>query len=102
MAAKWRLPAVKQRGAGLHITRCRCTCAARRLGIYSGWLFNSAAARNPDYFGKHVRFAPHVTPAQRTLLWEAETSGGLLLAVPHDQVEIFRTMTKQVAGRLAK
>jgi selenide, water dikinase len=42
----------------------------------------SGSARNPTYFGAHVHFADAVTAAQRTLLWEVETSGGLLLAVP--------------------
>ena len=37
---------------------------------------------NPGEFGEHVRFASDVPALQRTLLWEAETSGGLLLAVP--------------------
>ncbi|RIK39393.1 MAG: selenide, water dikinase SelD [Chloroflexi bacterium] len=48
------------------------------------------STRNPEHFGQHVRFAESVTPAQRTLLWEAETSGGLLLAVPPGQAERFR------------
>jgi selenide,water dikinase len=46
--------------------------------------------RNPEHFGSHVRFAQKITPAQRSLLWEAETSGGLLLAVPAGRVETFR------------
>ena len=36
-----------------------------------------------------MRFAPNVHAAQRTLLWEVETSGGLLLAVPADAVAQF-------------
>jgi selenide,water dikinase len=47
------------------------------------------STRNPEAFGRGVRMAATVTPAQRTLLWEAETSGGLLLAVPADNVSIF-------------
>lgn len=57
--------------------------------IAAGYL-TRGSTRNPDHFGQHVRFAPSVTPAQRTLLWEAETSGGLLLAVPAAQVDTFR------------
>jgi len=47
--------------------------------------------RNPDHFGKHVRMADTVSKAQKILLWEAETSGGLLVAVPQEQVTTFRT-----------
>ncbi|MEZ4555976.1 MAG: AIR synthase-related protein [Caldilineaceae bacterium] len=54
--------------------------------IAAGFLY-AAAPRNPETFGEHVRFAPNVTAAQRTLLWEVETSGGLLLAVPADGVK---------------
>lgn len=45
--------------------------------------------RNPAAFGDQVRFGPQVTPAQRILLWEAETSGGLLVAVPPHGVAAF-------------
>lgn len=48
------------------------------------------STRNPAHFGTTVRFAASVTPAQRALLWEAETSGGLLLAVPDGEVTTFR------------
>lgn len=45
---------------------------------------------NPQHFGEHVTFADSVAPAQRILLWEAETSGGLLVAVPAQAAEQFR------------
>ena len=56
--------------------------------IAAGYL-TSGSRRNPAHYGGHVTFAPQVTEAQRTLLWEVETSGGLLLAVPADKVDIF-------------
>lgn len=45
---------------------------------------------NPKAYGMHVGVGVDVTPAQLTLLWEAETSGGLLLAVPADQADTFQ------------
>lgn len=56
--------------------------------IEAGYL-TSGSRRNPAHYGVHVTFAPEVTEAQRTLLWEVETSGGLLLAVPADNVDTF-------------
>lgn len=56
--------------------------------IQAGYL-TRGSTRNPETFGEHVRFADTVSPAQRTLLWEVETSGGLLLAVPGDRVAQF-------------
>lgn len=54
-----------------------------------GRYLTRGSTRNPEHYGAHVRFAETVTPAQRTLLWEAETSGGLLLAVPAATAEMF-------------
>lgn len=58
--------------------------------IAAGYL-TRGSTRNPDHFGQRVRFADTIPSAQRTLLWEAETSGGLLLVVPQAKVEIFRS-----------
>lgn len=58
--------------------------------IEAGYM-TRGSTRNPSHFGEHVRFAEGVTAAQRTLLWEAETSGGLLLAVPAAQSTTFAT-----------
>ena len=62
--------------------------------IAAGYL-TRGHVRNPQHFGQHVTFAEQVTPAQRVLLWEAETSGGLLLAVPADQAPQFRAACQQ-------
>lgn len=58
--------------------------------LAAGYL-TRGSTRNPAHFGDNVRFAASVTPAQRTLLWEVETSGGLLLAVPTGEVTTFRS-----------
>lgn len=56
--------------------------------VTSGYL-TRGTTRNPEYYGDHVGFGPDVTPLQRSVLWEVETSGGLLLAVPEAAVEQF-------------
>lgn len=56
--------------------------------IEAGYL-TRGSQRNPTHFGPQVRFDDGVSQAERTLLWEVETSGGLLLAVPPGQVEVF-------------
>lgn len=58
--------------------------------IAAGYL-TRGSTRNPSHFGASVHFASGVTAAQRTLLWEVETSGGLLLAVPTNAVDLFTT-----------
>ena len=57
--------------------------------IAAGYL-TRGSTRNPDHFRQHVTFAPTVSDTQRILLWEAETSGGLLAAVPAAGVAAFR------------
>jgi selenide,water dikinase len=59
--------------------------------IAAGYL-TRGHVRNPRHFGRHVTFADSVPQPQRILLWEAETSGGLLLAVPPAQAEHFRAV----------
>jgi selenide,water dikinase len=56
--------------------------------IAAGYL-TRGATRNPAHYGINVTYAPEVTAAQRTLLWESETSGGLLLAVPPEDAGAF-------------
>ena len=41
------------------------------------------------YFEKEVTFAPAVPDHQQWLLWDAQTSGGLLLAIPADRLDDF-------------
>ena len=78
-------------GAGLRIRAAAVPTLPGVWAYIAASYLTRGSTRNPDYYGKHVRFAASVTAAQRTLLWEAETSGGLLLAVPQDQVEVFRS-----------
>jgi selenide,water dikinase len=56
--------------------------------LAAGYL-TRGSRRNPAAFGAQVQVAPTVSPAQHTLLWEAETSGGLLLAVPAGATDRF-------------
>lgn len=56
--------------------------------VASGYL-TRGSTRNPEYYGDRVHFAESVTADQRAVLWEVETSGGLLLAVPAGQATRF-------------
>ncbi len=56
------------------------------LRMYAGGL-----GRNRDYFGPRVTFAPEIEPADRALLFDPQTSGGLLLALAPDRAEALQT-----------
>ncbi len=46
------------------------------------WLFPRGSFCNRDFYGRHVRFADGIGEEMQMLLFDAQTSGGLLLAVP--------------------
>jgi len=50
-------------------------------------LFPGGSNRNHDYFEQWVRAAPHITEELLMLLYTPETSGGLLVAVPQQELE---------------
>jgi len=47
--------------------------------------FPGGTLDNRSYFGPRVEFGAELTEAERMLLFDAQTSGGLLLAVPSDR-----------------
>jgi selenide, water dikinase len=58
--------------------------------------FPGGAYDNQEYFGTHVRFDPRLDEASQLLLFDPQTSGGLLLAVPPDKIRAFRRRSEQI------
>jgi selenide,water dikinase len=52
-------------------------CDYAREGMYSG-----ANERNASFSAKHTTFDPSLTEADQAILYDAQTSGGLLICVP--------------------
>jgi selenide,water dikinase len=61
------------------------TQGARRYA--DEWTFPGGAADNRLYFGPRVTFAAGIDEASQMLLFDPQTSGGLLLAAPPDKLE---------------
>jgi len=59
--------------------------AALRQGVIPG-----AVERNREYVGEAIRVAPNVDEALVNLGFDAQTSGGLLIAVPAKRLEVLR------------
>ena len=76
-------------GSGFRIRAADLPALPGVWAYIAGSYLTRGSTRNPQHFGRHVVFGPGVTSAQRSLLWEAETSGGLLLAVPAEQADRF-------------
>ncbi len=65
-----------------------------KVPLFSGALeyanqgtFPGGTMDNKNYFEDRVEFAPDLSEAEQLLLFDAQTSGGLLLAVPAEQIE---------------
>ncbi len=76
-----------------HLPIHDCAKPCLEAFTYPGGAFN-----NRDYFGKNVTFDPALTENQQMLIFDPQTSGGLLMAVPADAKEAFlaRAAEKQV------
>lgn len=53
------------------------------------WTFPGGSASNKNAFEAEVRFAPDLTAEEQMLLFDAQTSGGLLIAVAAEKVAAF-------------
>ncbi len=51
------------------------------------WLFPGGASDNSRFFGSHVRFAAELDDAARMLLFDPQTSGGLIMAIAADRLD---------------
>jgi len=51
------------------------------------FIFPGGSSDNRMYFGPHVRFSPEIGEPTQMLLFDAQTSGGLLLAVPPQKMD---------------
>ncbi len=76
-------------GAGVHIfvEKLPFVSCARKyaaMGAFPGGLFD-----NQLYFGTHIHFASHIPEETQELLFDPQTSGGLLLAVPRRKLAGF-------------
>ncbi len=61
------------------------------LGAFAGGLID-----NRSYFGPHVEFGGGISEAEQMMLFDPQTSGGLLLGIARDQVEAFMARARTV------
>ncbi len=76
----WELAAASGVGLRFEFERIPFTRGARRYA--AEWVFPGGSADNRLYYGRHVRFAPRLKEHEHMLLFDAQTSGGLLFAAP--------------------
>jgi selenide,water dikinase len=83
----WEMASASGVGLQIEYARLPFLSCARRYA--EAWAFPGGAADNRQYFSAHVRFAPHLDEAARMLLFDPQTSGGLLLGVPPEKLAAF-------------
>jgi selenide,water dikinase len=96
-----------------HASGLRAEVDAAAVPLYGGaraqaeaGLVPGGSRRNADYFGRWVRFDDAVDAPLRALLCDAQTSGGLLIALPEERVPALvgglerRGVVAAVIGRL--
>lgn len=74
-------------GVGLRFTfgKIPFTRGAQRYA--ADWIFPGGSSDNRTYYGSQVRFASDIDEISQMLLFDAQTSGGLLLSVPAGNLE---------------
>src|SRR5262249_1664754 len=76
-------------GAGLAIAAARLPILPGALDLAAAGKFSGGMGRNRRHFeallGERLQFGPDVAPALASLLFESETSGGLLFSVAPDR-----------------
>lgn len=85
MGHAWEM--AEHAGLGLRIEYSKLpfvSCAAKYA---SQWTFPGGAADNKLYFEKHVRYPDPLSDEETMLLFDPQTSGGLLLGVPEQQLD---------------
>ena len=85
---------------GLHFyfERIPFTRGARRYA--QEWIFPGGSSDNRLFYAQHVHFDPSIDEASQMLLFDAQTSGGLLLAVPARRLEAMLSRAAQVGQML--
>ena len=81
-------------GLTIELTEVPFFSGARRYAELG--TFPSGSRDNARFFGDRVRFDDQVTTAERMLLFDAQTSGGLLLAVPKQKLDELLKRAEQI------
>ncbi len=76
-------------GVTLHLRVDQIPWLDGAAGYAEAGIFPGGSARNRTAYEDGVRFAADVTAAEQMLLFDAQTSGGLLVAVAADRLEVF-------------
>jgi len=83
-------------GVSLHIEYSKVPFLSGARGYAEKGIFPGGAFDNKMHFEKSVRFSDALDEASQMLLFDAQTSGGLLLGVPSDKINEFEKRAQEM------
>ena len=69
------------------------SCAKKHA---EAWRFPGGASDNKLHYSEHVKFDPSIPEECQLLLFDPQTSGGLLLGVPESKIDAFMSAAKSM------
>jgi len=83
----WEMAAASGLGLNIDYNAIPFLSSARSYG--EQWTFPGGALDNHAYFSEYVTFDPRLDEVARMMLFDPQTSGGLLLGVPPERLDSF-------------
>jgi len=90
------LEMVDASGVALHFDYAQIPLVSGARKYAEMWTFPGGASDNRTHFGPHVAFDSSIDEAGQMLLFDPQTSGGLLLGVPKDKLTAFKSRAKEL------
>ena len=87
-------------GVGLHFNFEKIPFLTGAHKYARAWIFPGGSLDNKTFFGAHVNFSPGIDEASQMLLFDSQTSGGLLLSVPADKLEPLLSRANELGQEL--
>ena len=81
----WEMARASGVGFDLYFDSIPFVDGAKQLA--AEWAFPGGAFDNREYFQQHVKFDKAITEEEKMLLFDPQTSGGLLMAIPEQRVD---------------
>jgi selenide,water dikinase len=90
----WEMAEASGVGLRLEYSQVPFTRGAQRSA--QEWIFPGGTLDNRQFYSEHVQFDPKIDEAAQVLLFDAQTSGGLLLCVPPEKLESMMERARQL------
>ncbi len=83
-------------GVGMKLFFDQIPFISGAMGYAKEWTFPGGASDNKNYYGEHITIMENIEDYEEMLLFDPQTSGGLLLCVEESRVEEFEARAKEL------